>query len=534
MAFLKNSLGLLTYQPLEPSVSRHHRRRRGPYPPRDILPIEIWEDGVLRDLPDECLLLMAAVCRTFNALCIPLYLSRNISAQIWSPSAEIQIASHILRALQLSCAPLPKERLICDFWHFGIPQNFAALRDVICKSSTLREVTLKFSGDLLYAHKWDHKIPTVIRTQRGMMNLFCAVLSAMALKTPGPIVVVSAGTIFTGRAEEVADWRLDDIVGSSGNGRSFFSRIRWQRPRKVPPAPMPRTPLHRNPETTRAMVLTKLLTTSVYSHRGTRAFTYTLMIFNVESITTLYLIHVPLSAAQLSAILPTLQFPALLTAVVTDGLEPAILGEFLVRHSRLTTLEYEGASRGPNDTARLSCLISPPLTHPSLAVIRADGVEDINHVMESVHISPLLNSFRFSCRPSASQSSGLLGLNHTFRLISQRSNDVHLVLRVLSPTKDADAQQLFFMDEEASAIARALRCIRSVKIICWSVEMGLKTGSWLALFPALRSVAFEFELHLQLPRNPQIQVELTKFTEQVKAVLPRGVEIEVDSIDSWL
>lgn len=523
--FLDGTLRFVTRRRLD----FQHRRRDGPFPCQDILPVELW-DGILHEFSDENLLRAAAVCRVFNALCISVYLARNKIPAL-TASADIQIPAHILPALQLSCTPLPKKRLVCVFWNFGIPQHLAALRDVVRRSSTLIELTLKFDHDLFGAHKFDYTIPGAIRSRRGVMHALCAVLSAMAVKAPGPVVVVSDSIFFIGRAEDVAGWRLGETVPPADHrapARAFWTRMK-RTLRAELPGPMPRTIPSPDGETTKEMVVTNMHSATVYSHQnaGGSLDPYTLIIFNIDYLTSLYLSHVPLSGAQLSAILPTFEFPALIRVMIADGIDPSVLGEFLLRHPRLETFGFETVSRKEPEH---SSLISPPIAHPNLNEIRAIGVDNINRAIACLHLSPRLDLFDFSLVPRRSDSSIVGALNPSFRLIGQRSNDAHLTLCIVDGT---DAEQLF-VAEDASAIAKTLHCFRSVEIQTWSVKMGLKTLPWLVLLPALRSVAFILHIEEWAPKrdgNPEAQVGLAKYEEQVKAVLSHVPEIVVGC--SW-
>ncbi|KAJ7437264.1 hypothetical protein B0H11DRAFT_632423 [Mycena galericulata] len=515
-----------------------HSRRSHSISPQSFLPIEIW-NCILCELPDNDLLSTSTVCRAFNALCIGEYLFRN-KVPVHDPvlDSEIHIRSHILRALQLSCAPLPIQRLACDFWSFGIRRNLESLREVVHRSTTLREITLDFSGDLFEAYKFDHRshiLGATPASQREILRAFCAVLSAMALKTSGLVVVVSGNKLFTCRARDIASWRLDAFQFSGGaRPRALVTRARRALRNRPPFLPRTTVRLH-NGRTSREMALTEMHNAHVSTiHNPTNSCTYTLMIFNAHTITILYLYNLPITGPELTSVLATLTLGALTTLVVAHGVvNRRDLGEFILRHPNLNELCYGPSWIWKTDkTEDVHLASTVPIAHPGLKKIEANGAENINRVVEWLYLSPQLNFFRFSYRPTGSDDSSLVALNPAFRLLSQRSTDAHLDLWIFSNTRKGAGTEVFdqsFMDAEAAAIARTLQCIRDVEITCWSVQMGRRTLPWLALFPRLRSVAFELHIRGWSPRrkedDPDVQAELEGFIEEAKAVLIHVSEV---------
>ncbi|KAJ7769563.1 hypothetical protein DFH07DRAFT_1005683 [Mycena maculata] len=170
------------------------------------------------------------------------------------------------------------------------------------------------------------------------------------------------------------------------------------------------------------------------------------------------------------------------------------------------------------ESAQNHPLMDPPIAHPNVTELRAYGAENIARAIEALHLSPLLNVFHFSYHARASDISTLAGLNTAFHLLSQQDIDTHLELWFLREANAVDSGRPF-MDEQASAIARALHCVRSVSISYWSVEMALDSLQWLALFPRLHSVTFG------PPIGIGVQVELSKLAEQAKAVLSHVPDI---------
>ncbi|KAJ6577743.1 hypothetical protein B0H19DRAFT_1370840 [Mycena capillaripes] len=337
------------------------------------------------------------------------------------PYLKTPIVSHALRIRRLSCTPLLIQRLSCTCGNYPIPpKDLASLRDVIRKSSAIRELTLIFTKNLFYLH-FDYKPYDSYHTQREVTHAFCSLLSAMTTNTPGPLFVLSGDTFFTGRAGEVAGWRLDFLTSESPRRtglRASLARMLGQH----------------DGETTRELRLTAIV------HRWR----------------TLHPNHFQHQhREQPSAVLPALKFPALIS--FTDGIDSTVLSEFLLWRAHLSKLEYRSFLEERDDTLSHPLFTSPPIGHPKLTEIHAHGANNIEHLMAGVHLSPLLNSFHFSYQPQAPDSSILAGLEPTFRLISQRADDVpvHLDLFISTGGGGANSDQSS-SDADASDNARVL------------------------------------------------------------------------------
>ncbi|KAJ7493614.1 hypothetical protein FB451DRAFT_1214917 [Mycena latifolia] len=479
-----------------------------------ILPLEIW-DIIFYDVADMDLLRAAVVCRAFNGLCISIYLARYYS---YAQPIRLSASSHIISALQLSCDTPHITQLVCRLWRSRLRHNLVSLRELIQRSNALREIRLTFSRDLFYTPNFPQGSPY---SRRDLLRAFCAMLSTMASKVPGPVVVIADGswqsyaTLFTCRAKDIADWRLDLFQFNPGRGLlGVLQRIR----RKDRPPTVRRPVRLHTGKTSKEQPLTKIHAVSIMTVRNDPGpfRCYTLVVFNTSSITSLSLHtrpHIP--AEQWTAMLPHLTFPALWElALKTDGIEPIILREFLLRHTALKAFLYphslqKGESMHPY-------LLSSPIAHPGLTHIDASGVDNINRAMESLHPSPLLVDLRWS-------ADDLVGMEPALRLLSQRSKEAKLSLLIYTQ-RSADPP---LMDAEAVEIARTLHCIPTINITCWSTRMALKTLPWLAAFPALRLVTFQLHLSEGRPKpGAPHQVHLAEFMVLAKAALPHVSEVK--------
>ncbi|KAJ7493623.1 hypothetical protein FB451DRAFT_1214963 [Mycena latifolia] len=497
--------------------------------PGFILPPEIW-DIIFHDLADMDLLRNAVVCRAFNTLCIHIYLARHNMSPHPVGSGRFLIFSHIIRPLQLSCDTPEITQLVCHFWSFGVYHSLMSLRDLIKRSNTLREIILTFSGDLFKTHNFVQRNPY---SQSDVLRSFCTMLSTMAAKAHGPVIVAFSHALFTCHAKDIAAWRLDLFQFSGGmTPRALIKRMGRALP-GLTVHPRATVRLY-NGQTSSQWALTEIITVNVLSVQnkdGPGPFrSYTIIIFNIAFITRLYLYgRADIPVEQWTAMLPHLTFPALRHLnVSTNGIEPRALGEFLVRHVKLERFDYyplnpiDGPAPSP---------ISPPIAHPSLTQIVTHGVENTNRVMECLHRSPLLDSFSFSI---PGQHTSIAELNSAFRLIAEHSHNAHLRLDFWSMfAQERDRARTHFMDDEAADIARALQCILSVELSFSSVVVAFRTLPWLALFPGLRCVTFHLHIGGRDPKRRRgedlaVQAELADFMREATASLPHVQDIGGD------
>ncbi|KAJ7018034.1 hypothetical protein C8F04DRAFT_1278391 [Mycena alexandri] len=183
--------------------------------------MELWYT-IIREMTDKDLLRVSAVCSTFNAFTISEYLARH---DISTAAKEITGPAYIIHPLQLSCIPPPVEHLVRHFRPYDIRRDLLSLQRFVPRAQSLRDLGLSFAGSLLHAHRND-RIP-VEYSARELMGIFCRVLSGMASKAAGPIVVVGQFAMFVCCAEEIAGWRLDALQFNALSERNtLMAKIR--------------------------------------------------------------------------------------------------------------------------------------------------------------------------------------------------------------------------------------------------------------------------------------------------------------------
>ncbi|KAJ7748078.1 hypothetical protein B0H16DRAFT_1888547 [Mycena metata] len=475
--------------PLTRWRSRSDKRdvARSPNAAKAALPMELW-DIIIREIADEDVLRMSAVCSAFNAFAISEYLARN---NISPAAKEISGPAYLIHPLQLSCVPLLVEHLVCHFRHFDVRRDLSSLQQFVPRAQSLRSLKLSFGGSLLRAHQND-RIP-VEYSSRELMGTFCRVLFGMARKAAGPVVVVGQFGMFMCRAEEIAGWRLDALQFNPVSERNALTtRIRGTSTTITLRTTMRIADTPPREVFMRAEVLNDLRTVNVWVHDAPGV-TYTMLVFNISDIKLLDLADSTIPDEQLTAVLRDLTLPSLrILNISRSSVDPTALGGFLARHPKL----QEFTSLAPKPS---SPLISSPLAHPQLSRIEATGTDNICLAMDALHFSPLLCTFVFTLTHDAANS--LNNLSPAFRLLSQRSLNAHLKLTIFESPDNPSSMDEPLFDDEAAPIARALHCVYSVVISCSSTDVGIRTLPWLILLPNLLRVKFLLKLTGKNPRH---------------------------------
>ncbi|KAJ6522236.1 hypothetical protein DFH09DRAFT_1424094 [Mycena vulgaris] len=254
-----------------------------------------WE-LILNELPDQSLLIAARVCRAFNDRCIVLYFARH-EIPVQSLTGDfLKIDAHLLRALQVQRLRPRLSTLICRFWPFYVLRDMKLLLELIKKSPGLAELRLSFSEDLLTAHTLDTIFPY---SQHTLVDAFCDVIRAMAAKTEAPVVLIVFGRIYylrpaisragdcaTSPPGNISSGRLLGLTEPTFGGKGRAPSLsRWLR--KPPP--------------------------SLFCNG-------------------------PVPGSQLTRILPLLTLPSLRTLALNADVDPAVLGQFLIRHPTITVI----------------------------------------------------------------------------------------------------------------------------------------------------------------------------------------------------
>ncbi|KAJ7614925.1 hypothetical protein FB45DRAFT_1064553 [Roridomyces roridus] len=482
-----------------PSVSRR-RVSTAPRAGQDLLPIELW-DEIFSLLTDEDLLRAARVSKPFNILCIRVHVARHKLPSVAESQASLQVKSAALPALQLSCTTLGAERLFCHFdTDLGIQRGLEALATIIGRSGTLRRVDLKFNVILCCLHERDTSVPQPLRSRWRIMHKFCGALSAMALKAPaGKVVVIARSYLYEGHAVDVAGWNWHSKPLPPK--LPLLPRRLFRRNTRLEPSP--RLPCM-VPRRSTTLPWDHVYDTESVSMHSSLDPQFTLFVFNDDAIEILDLRHSPISSSLLFASLRTLEFPALVTLIIPDGIVSHDWAAFLLRHPALRSFAYmlEDNNTASPAPGTIHC---QPIAHPGLREITAWGISNIERAMTVLGSSPSLSVLRFAIYPSAAEC--LRDLIPTLGIIAQLPAPVSFTLEI----KDDDmshslgghrgrgsglsAEHCLLVDDEVSASTRALHCIDRVTIRCSAGDMARAALKWLALLPALRLV--EFDLYLE-------------------------------------
>ncbi|KAJ7614991.1 hypothetical protein FB45DRAFT_1109412 [Roridomyces roridus] len=425
---------MLLSSPLRKFLTSQQR----PLEPHTLLPIELWYT-ILDGLSDHGLLGAAGI-----------YKVRNKIPSLRTDAAEMPTTLHLharlLPALHISCAPLPAAitQLSVQFQTFAILRHLEGLRDIV-HSASLEVLEMDFAGSLLDAWKWDTRVPSPLRNQASMLQALCRVLSAVAAKRPAGLVVLAGGKFFSGHSDDIIHWGLEIIV--SGTVQS-----------PIPP--------------------------SIYSASiSLRPELYTLIIFNLRSITSFSLMDVPLQPAELTALLRTVEFPDLQFVVFPDAIDAVALREFLFRHPGLQGVEYRGTKAG---------------------IVAGESYARLNLFSQRDHFQ--LSYRRASCSLPALHPIFALSLH----LIMQHSHgDAYLSLHV------SDLALECAVDDELKALLKTMHCITALSVTCRSVEVGFRALAWIVYLPELRCLDFDFQ-----ERTCNRRSMLGAFEKQVKARLP--------------
>ncbi|KAJ7434050.1 hypothetical protein B0H11DRAFT_2119601, partial [Mycena galericulata] len=481
------------------------RRHRPGVPPETLLPVELW-DYVFHELPDYPLLTISGTCRTFNALCMPIFLLRKGIPSDSLAAGDLAILPHLITALQLSFYTPPIQSLSCQFWAFRTYEHLRSLRNLIYRSSSIKKLELLFDGFLSVTST------TVMLGQysaRATMDLFRDIAYAMSARFSGPVVIVGPHDIFTCHPRDVRRWKIYNFHFSGGFGNYISSAF------KSTQSIFTTVRLH-NGATAKVHPLGSILSAHIYeipSITKRPDASSTLIVLNHQHITSIVLgdpDHAQTTldfGDELSVILPCITLPALDSVTLnTDNVDAVILSQFLARHRTLLSVAH-GAGQVKNST---EALISPAVALPELNRVNATVPMNMIRLLDAFEASPKLSNLGFHYDRSSPQDTA--ALKTLFRRISRRPKDTYLQL-VLPPGTTKP------MDEEERAIAGSLNCIRSVQIACLRLETAANILPWLALLPRLQSV----DLRFLLARVDA--VEKTVFISEVMAALPAEVEV---------
>ncbi|KAJ7107183.1 hypothetical protein C8R43DRAFT_1045289 [Mycena crocata] len=514
-------------------------------PPEDVLPIELW-DTIFDELTTRELLDVATVCALFNVLCIRTFLRRNKSSDSIFSASDLVVSSpkcHILVAFQLCIGAPALERFSCTLGPSMLRTDLGLLRSLVAKSKHLRELRLDLHQDLFY-------VPTYrsASSHQTLLATFCAVISAMVTRIPGPVVIFSGQDIFSSRPEDVASWNLHLFQFNCDPApRGLYSHLRDVFKPKDAKALLNETlktnvRLHTG-DIVAVKALTRLQSISLQSISSDAGGMppFTILTFDVTRITRLSFGTGMLPADNLSAAIIHVRLPFIQRLTVsTDEITSTALGHFLLHHPSLEQLKYVGNRDG--NTLHPDPLLQPPLTHPGLMEIdtTALGTASARTIITELSASPNLRKFSFSLSscPSAENAASLIA---DLREIGRRSaeNDTHLTFTLWDPSagdiwdpaddeNEPEVTHFFLAANLALDAAKSLHCVRNVAISCWSVRTAMRTLPWLSLLPGIPEL--QFCLFLRTYDGPSallesaLRSEVAAFLREARSAMP-GVSI---------
>ncbi|KAJ7878427.1 hypothetical protein B0H13DRAFT_2279073 [Mycena leptocephala] len=423
--------------------SSQSRRRTG-VPPDALLPIELW-DCIFQELPEDPLLRISTTCRAFNDLCMPIYLVRKGIPPLSLAPGDICIQSALIKALQLSFYIPPIECLLCRFWVFRVHEHMWSLRNLVNRTKSIRKLELIFHEELFQAASRPlDRVPY----NPAVMNLFRDIVYCRN---------DSAGqsSLWAGRTSSpvvLVIYVAGNFTNSTSAAVLEIISIALSNPPSHP---------HHHPTPRRRFCQQQQ-----------------------------QLLH---SGAELSVVLPCITLPLLYTITLnTETIDPVVLSQFLARHKTLLSLEFD--SEPPAAPAR--ALITPAVTLPALHRINSSSPANVVRLLDALEWSPKLSNLGFSYDRSTLHS--IAGLNVLLRRLGQRTRDVQLQL-VLATSNMRP------LDEEESAIASTLACVRSVQMNVLRQETAREILPWLALLPRFQLLDLIF-----MPRTvAQSQIQST-------------------------
>ncbi|KAJ7496458.1 hypothetical protein FB451DRAFT_1359110, partial [Mycena latifolia] len=487
-------------------------RRKTGISPDTLLPIEIW-DCIFHELPDDPLLRISMTCRTFNALCMPIYLVRKGIPSESLGAGDLAISSGLVKAVQLSFYTPPIECLSCHliFWS-RFHEHLTSLRNLIRRSKSIRRLELIFNGDLAISHGHGSLKPV---SPKILLNLFRDIVYSMSQRFNGPVVVVGLQDIFSCRARDIRSWNLHQFHFYGGLGNYFRHLFRAR---------------HSNRTTIRLHNGTSAYVSPIHSIISAHIYeippitrrpsaSSTLIVLNHEYITSLVLgytessIRHSIVGDELTVVLPCLILPALRTITLnTDSIDPTVLSQFLSRHKSLQSLEYD-AKRSSADAAPL---ITPALALPELTRINAKAPANLIRLLDALDASPRLANFSFSFDRSSPTTP--TALNTLLRRLAQRTTDTQLQL--ILPVRIAAP-----LDADERALAASLACVRAVHLQCLQRDAARDMLLWLALLPRLQQVDFAF-----LKADAGAGEDNASLVREIHAALAPSVEVDVSLI----
>lgn len=271
------------------------------------LPVELW-DEILALLTNDDLLQTACVSRAWNALSLTIYMCRH---NVISDTGSIDVPSFFLQALHLACVSPQITALRCTFPAFAVLRRMRSLPGAVANCPHLTSLSVEWRYDPLETLKKSHARAEIVAIIRNVVR-------TLADRTPGPLIVVGSTKIQRFERKEIPARYL--LIGQQrdGVGASVLGRVT-------------------HAESESSFSFNRLDWVNVRSIRNGGAGSlecFTLVTFPTASLG----LHPTklLTAADISAILPHLNLPALQSlAIRTDEIDGDVLADFQKRHPHI-------------------------------------------------------------------------------------------------------------------------------------------------------------------------------------------------------
>ncbi|KAJ7072882.1 hypothetical protein C8F01DRAFT_1105586 [Mycena amicta] len=491
----------------------------------DILPPELWEAVFIRVHISEYLLGLAKVCVAFSELCVRAFLKREGIPLQDLIHGRVTLSYSLLRVLALYSRShiLPATRIECVVDSVGTGMFLLDCLDrILQRSPQLQRMTVSFGMNLFW-------IPAV--NQGEIAHVFrslAALLSRMAMRLSGPVVVQSPTTGFTCRPLDIAAWELHRFRFNP-RPESWIKRLMspedgagWD----IQPPPLSvETRLHNGGYVTvrpLAEVVSFDLQLVVDAPQPV-----SLLVFNAANI---ILMSLKSKLPLYEPVLLHARFPVLRKlSVHSSFVDPHALHRFLVNHPLLAALELLDDSERVQRPLMINSdtLVDPPLAHPGLKEVRAAARSyGFGSLLSALGTSPALEDIIFSVEPfpSPSQTAALI---RELRVLSSRQlPDGGLALHLLLGGSGSESARRvptgsWAQNPDVLSLASQTHCVQVVHITQSSVDTARTMLPWLAAFPALDEVQIWIRLRSQVLQK-QISEQEKKAEERKLLAEARG------------
>ncbi|KAF7312821.1 hypothetical protein MKEN_00965500 [Mycena kentingensis (nom. inval.)] len=466
------------------------------------VPAELWQHA-LGFLPSEDLVPASRVSRTFAELVSRILLLQADCADLQRDELSLPPRAVCGLAIHTPVSTLPASSLAVTVGDRGeIVRQIRAVRWLVGIAPNLHRLSIEFTYDPFLVPQ---------ETRRKILDDTCYMLSALATRAGGPVVVVVAGQILNCRAEDILRWRLD--ISEYHNPRTWLGwSLHEGRPydylgyRDVAWKALPR--------------IRSLHSVSLQLVPGPSPFS--LIVLNAADIGRLHLggNHSALQPS-LAAIIQHLRLPELRSIrIYSENIPPSILSSFLSAHKKLQILDYH-----PNPRDRWMKLASPlasrsllepaGIAHPELRSIYLGGYwlnSDYGHILPALALSPklILVSIVYGTGMRGARAHELiadlrglasrpadLGLTLGFNEYSPWAWDIHgqyARLREKYPRAFGDGVEPAFWTTSPAAleVASLLTCVKAAWGAVRSYAGARELLPWLGRIPAssLRRLGF--------------------------------------------